>query len=578
MCVDQWSGYPLFRKLSSTTAASIIKTLSEWFNLLGWPRSIRSDGGPQFRSEFTEFCNRHHIRHEMPSPYNPRANGLAKSAVKTVKNMLKKCLEQEEVAERALYEWRNLPCERSFSSSQLLFGRRQRMFVPQPYSAYNQVSFEKAAQAKDKHFDAQGIRYDKDKVNLPVLSIGQPVRVQDEKTGQWQALATLVGAMPDGLSYIMDIGGLEQLRSRHMLRPDPASQVESERDGPELVNERDGPKVGVLPLQYTAPRRSQRLLDKNSEGNRLIPVQPCAKARQRKKNCRSSGDSRSSIGKEGPPQVESQSLSWQTRPLTSIQTASASSISSGPPSHQGPLSSLPWQSSGSWLPCVATSGSGTTGGVVSDTTNSLRQSQGGSSPEGSFQAGLNLCKPNQTRPLMFPQPYPDRVGTGFPVVAGQALPSSLQPFHSMPCQPYLPLPQEGRCRSGSNSLSRAFPLSTTSQLVCPLVGVGRQALCPTMLVQQSRVTETGSQRSGMSPSLSSSLAKPLRSPLSPSPFPFREGKDRQLGSRGVGKFPSLSQKEKLIPLTSGCAREGSAPSTNARPEALLQGVQDQRQS
>ena len=85
VCVDQWSGYPLFRKLTSTSAASIIKTLSECFNLLGWPRSIRSDGGPQFRSEFTDFCNKNHIRHEMSSPYNPRANGLAESAVKTVK-------------------------------------------------------------------------------------------------------------------------------------------------------------------------------------------------------------------------------------------------------------------------------------------------------------------------------------------------------------------------------------------------------------------------------------------------------------------------------------------------------------
>ena len=98
--------------------------------------------------------------------YNPRANGLAESAVKTVKIMLKKCLEQGEDAERALYQWRNLRREHGFSPSQLLFGRRQRMFVPQPGSAYTQVSFEKAAQAKDKHFDAQGTRYDKDKVNL----------------------------------------------------------------------------------------------------------------------------------------------------------------------------------------------------------------------------------------------------------------------------------------------------------------------------------------------------------------------------------------------------------------------------
>ena len=46
VCVDQWSGYPLFHKLYSTTTSSVRKILSEWFNLLGWPRLIRSDGGP----------------------------------------------------------------------------------------------------------------------------------------------------------------------------------------------------------------------------------------------------------------------------------------------------------------------------------------------------------------------------------------------------------------------------------------------------------------------------------------------------------------------------------------------------
>ena len=141
----------------------------------------------------------------MSSPYNPRANGLAEAAVKTVKNMLKKCLEKGEDVERALYEWRNLPREHGFSPSQLLFGRRQRMLLLQPDSAYEQVSFEKAALAKDKQFDAQGVRYDKDKVSLLVLSIGQLVRVQDKKNGQWQALATVTEARPDGLSYMVRI-------------------------------------------------------------------------------------------------------------------------------------------------------------------------------------------------------------------------------------------------------------------------------------------------------------------------------------------------------------------------------------
>ena len=92
VCIDRWSGYPQFSQLTSTSTAAVINTLKTWFNVLGWPRVIRSDGGPQFRGEFSEFCKKFRITHELSSPYNPRANGLAKSGVKIVKNMLHKCL------------------------------------------------------------------------------------------------------------------------------------------------------------------------------------------------------------------------------------------------------------------------------------------------------------------------------------------------------------------------------------------------------------------------------------------------------------------------------------------------------
>ena len=92
VCVDRWSGYPLFSQLSSTSTAAVINTLKTWFNVLGWPRVIRSDCGHQFRGEFSEFCRNFRISHELSSPYNPRANGLAESKVKIVKNMLHKCL------------------------------------------------------------------------------------------------------------------------------------------------------------------------------------------------------------------------------------------------------------------------------------------------------------------------------------------------------------------------------------------------------------------------------------------------------------------------------------------------------
>ena len=129
ICVDHWSGYPFYCHLRSLST-SVISTLTSWFNLFGWPMSIRSDGGPQFRGEFTRFCEVNNIRHELSAPYNPKSNGLAEAGVKSVKNILRKSMSSGEDADRMLYEWRNVPRSDGFSPAQLLFGRAQRTSLP----------------------------------------------------------------------------------------------------------------------------------------------------------------------------------------------------------------------------------------------------------------------------------------------------------------------------------------------------------------------------------------------------------------------------------------------------------------
>ena len=78
------------KKYSAVTATNIndqstkavIDILESWFNVLGWPSSIRSDGGPQFCGPFCDWCQTNNIKHELSAPYNPKSNGLAESAVK----------------------------------------------------------------------------------------------------------------------------------------------------------------------------------------------------------------------------------------------------------------------------------------------------------------------------------------------------------------------------------------------------------------------------------------------------------------------------------------------------------------
>ena len=128
--VDRYSGYAFLKQLHSTTTAKIINTVRDWFMDYGWPDVIRSDGGPQFRQEFAEFCKNNSISHELSSPYNPESNGLAESAVKSMKSLVIKCKEDKSDLHSAISAWRNMAREDGITPSQAFFGRRQKQEVP----------------------------------------------------------------------------------------------------------------------------------------------------------------------------------------------------------------------------------------------------------------------------------------------------------------------------------------------------------------------------------------------------------------------------------------------------------------
>ena len=186
---------------------------------LGWPRVIRSDGGPQFRGEFSEFCKNFRIVHELSSPYNPLANGLAKSGVKIVKDMLHKCLGEGRYMHRVLYEWRNLPKQHGYSPAQLLFGRSQELLLPQPAGALSPIDMVEAAEAMDRKFETAAVNYDRDKVSLPVLQPGQIVLVQCDQSKKWDRQVEIVEIRPDRLSYLVNLEGKVVIRGWAMLKP-----------------------------------------------------------------------------------------------------------------------------------------------------------------------------------------------------------------------------------------------------------------------------------------------------------------------------------------------------------------------
>ena len=72
--VDRASGYLLAKPLRTINTAGVINALTEWFNSIGWPSHIRTDGGPQFRGDFRAFCKDNDIQHELSPAYHPASH------------------------------------------------------------------------------------------------------------------------------------------------------------------------------------------------------------------------------------------------------------------------------------------------------------------------------------------------------------------------------------------------------------------------------------------------------------------------------------------------------------------------
>ena len=68
--VDRYSGYPFVFFLQKLDTSAVCDVLLKIFYEVGFPQYVQTDGGPQFRSEFLDFCSKYHIclLYTSPSP------------------------------------------------------------------------------------------------------------------------------------------------------------------------------------------------------------------------------------------------------------------------------------------------------------------------------------------------------------------------------------------------------------------------------------------------------------------------------------------------------------------------------
>lgn len=131
LVIDYYSKYVELDVMHSMTALSVINHLQAMFARHGLPDEIVSDSGPPFDSvQFSQYLKESDIKHSPSSPRYPRSNGEAERAIQTIKNSLRKTLEEGKDMNTTLMNYRATPKYDLPSPAELLMGRKIRTGLP----------------------------------------------------------------------------------------------------------------------------------------------------------------------------------------------------------------------------------------------------------------------------------------------------------------------------------------------------------------------------------------------------------------------------------------------------------------
>jgi len=229
--------------------------------MLGIPVRIRSDGGPQFKSqEFADFMAGWGIIWSPSSVENPASKGHAESAVKAMKSLLKKTggdVNNEEF-KLGLLEWRNTPNATGKLPAQIVFGRPLRGLIPMHPAKYEEkIDIEDHREKKFELSQKAKHYHDKKAKRLKPLKNGTRVLIRDQIEKKWSQPAVVVDYKIKDRSYLLETKtGRRTSRNRSFLKVDKSKPKEN-TDQTAKTEAKPSKKVRFAD-QEQPPRRSAR--------------------------------------------------------------------------------------------------------------------------------------------------------------------------------------------------------------------------------------------------------------------------------------------------------------------------------
>jgi hypothetical protein len=273
--VDYFSKYPEVMSLQTKTAREIVRKLKSLFSRHGIPDVFMSDNMPFASQEMKQFAKEWQFDLVTSSPTYPQSNGQSERFVQTVKNIMKKCLEDGHDLHLALLNYRASPIAGlDYSPSELLMSRKLKTKLPttesqvMPQVVNNAREHLQSRQNKYKAYFDQGTKV------LPPLSNGDSVRVRREKTWESAVVShrdktprSYVITTPEGYSYRRNRKHLQSVKEpapviqplyEHDSAPSGTSEVPVVPDINTSANNGNVANPPTLNTQNTAVRRSSR--------------------------------------------------------------------------------------------------------------------------------------------------------------------------------------------------------------------------------------------------------------------------------------------------------------------------------
>ena len=284
--VDRCSAYKKMFNMKKMSSDHLIEVLESWFQTVGYPQRIRSDGGPAFRDRYIKWTKSRGIIAEITSPYSSSSNGLAENGVRELKRLWYKCQDDKSDFQESIFIYNNTKRPTGRSPAEIFFRRTLYQGLPS-LTLKDTPDYEKMQNEREMSQTKSRGRRDKLGGN-ETFQEGDLVILQDQDInspteGKWVIEAEIlrpripVGAKHDYVprSYLVRTNnGKKYLRSRRFIRHRPREPREPREPGldaesglPADGEQREKQAIGQE--EREGPRRSDRIGQKQAQTARL---------------------------------------------------------------------------------------------------------------------------------------------------------------------------------------------------------------------------------------------------------------------------------------------------------------------